>query len=203
MKNRQRRWMLDGLKHLGAPIVFAQLVSLIFAVDGLDWSSPGQHVETFAGAMSVTRGEWQVGRKATPLDIEIDPVGMDLTTDQGFANALFQVANLEPGSASMSAPVCSTFVFMSFGSRLRSKLNPLGKVDLECVRVGNLLAARACVLCLLCACGLVGVGAAGQLHTGVLANLSRHGENDPMQAPSHLHEPLRRPYKEADLPLFQ
>ncbi|CAK9040577.1 unnamed protein product [Durusdinium trenchii] len=54
MKNRQRRWMLDGLKHLGAPIVFAQLVSLIFAVDGLDWSSPGQHVETFAGAMSVT-----------------------------------------------------------------------------------------------------------------------------------------------------
>ena len=39
--------------------VFAQLVSLIFAVDGLDWSSPGQHVETFAGAMSVTRGEWQ------------------------------------------------------------------------------------------------------------------------------------------------
>lgn len=57
----------------------------------------------------------KVGRKATPLDIEIDPVGMDLTTDQGFANALFQVANLEPGSASMSAPVCSTFVFMSFG----------------------------------------------------------------------------------------
>ena len=57
----------------------------------------------------------QAGRKATPLDVEIDPLGMDLTTDQGFSNALYHIANLEPGAGSMSAPVCSTFVFMKFG----------------------------------------------------------------------------------------
>ena len=50
-----------------------------------------------------------------PMDVEMGPQ-FDLLSDQGFANALFQVANLEPGSAHMSAPVCSTFVWMISGS---------------------------------------------------------------------------------------
>ena len=39
-------------------VVFT-LVSLVFSVDALDWSSPSDHVETFAGQMSISRGEWQ------------------------------------------------------------------------------------------------------------------------------------------------
>ena len=38
---------------------------------------------------------------------------MDLLTPSGFANALFYACNLKPGSGHMTAPVCSTFVFMS------------------------------------------------------------------------------------------
>ena len=45
--------------------------------------------------------------------------------------------------------------FRSKGTCLRSKLNPLGNTDLPCVETGNLLAARACVLCLLCACKMI------------------------------------------------
>lgn len=38
--------------------VLATLVTLLFQVDGLDWTQPADHVETFAGAMAVTRAEW-------------------------------------------------------------------------------------------------------------------------------------------------
>ena len=39
--------------------VIAMLATLIFAQPGLDWSSPIDHFETFAGKMSVTKGEIQ------------------------------------------------------------------------------------------------------------------------------------------------
>ena len=35
------------------------LVKLLFMNPSLDWNRPGDHVELFAGTMSVTRGEWQ------------------------------------------------------------------------------------------------------------------------------------------------
>ena len=35
------------------------LVSLIFNVKGLSWDCPTQHVETFCGVMSISRGEWE------------------------------------------------------------------------------------------------------------------------------------------------
>jgi hypothetical protein len=39
--------------------VIATLVSLLFAVPGLDWEKPSQHVEAFSGCMSVTKAEWE------------------------------------------------------------------------------------------------------------------------------------------------
>lgn len=43
------------------PLILAQvictLVSLIFSIQGLNFNDPTDHVETFAGKMSVTRGE--------------------------------------------------------------------------------------------------------------------------------------------------
>ena len=35
------------------------LVKLLFMNPSLHWNRPGDHVELFAGTMSVTRGEWQ------------------------------------------------------------------------------------------------------------------------------------------------
>lgn len=101
-----------------SPKVMATLVNLMFAIPELDWSSPGDHFETFAGAMSVTRAEWECGRQAVPYDIELDSSSMNLLTPKGMANALFHVMNLKPGSGKLTAPVCSTFVFMPLGWNL-------------------------------------------------------------------------------------
>lgn len=54
----------------------------------------------------------QAGRRAVPIDLEIGGATMDLTTDSGFANALYHAANLREGAACMAAPVCGSFVFM-------------------------------------------------------------------------------------------
>ena len=122
--------------------VLATLVTLLFQVDGLDWTQPADHVETFAGAMAVTRAEWmdgfcqnipaskrfsgfgsfwdcplllslKEGRHAIPLDLALDPNNMDFLTDKGFCNCLYHICNSKPGSGYLTAPVCSTFVFMS------------------------------------------------------------------------------------------
>lgn len=45
---------------LVAPKVVCTLVHLLFANPELRWDSPGDHVELFAGCMSVTKAEWQV-----------------------------------------------------------------------------------------------------------------------------------------------
>ena len=89
------------------------------------------------------------GRSSIPIDLEIDPHGMDLTTSRGFSNAIYQLLNVRPGGGHTSAPVCSTWVFMSRGSTLRSVASPLGRSDSESVRIGNLLAARAIILLLI------------------------------------------------------
>ncbi|CAK9090432.1 Uncharacterized protein SCF082_LOCUS42649 [Durusdinium trenchii] len=151
-RDRQKAWILSGLKHLGAPIVLATVVALLFQVEGLDWANPVQHVETFSGKMSVTKAEMMEGRRAIPLDVELDPSRMNFLDNIGFSNALYWVCNSEPGSGFMSAPVCSTFVAVSRGSTLRSRTRPLGRTDSQAVRDGNLLAARAVLLCLLCSC---------------------------------------------------
>ena len=47
-----------------------------------------------------------------PFDVRLDPKTMDLSSNEGFCNALWAVARLRPGSGYLTAPVCSTFVFM-------------------------------------------------------------------------------------------
>ena len=37
----------------------ALLVALVFGLPGLDWSTPRDHTELFAGVMSITSGEIQ------------------------------------------------------------------------------------------------------------------------------------------------
>ena len=47
-----------------------------------------------------------------PFDIRIGGSGMNLLTNEGFANALYCACNLKIGAGHMTAPVCSTWVFM-------------------------------------------------------------------------------------------
>ncbi|CAK8999286.1 Putative rhamnose biosynthetic enzyme 1 [Durusdinium trenchii] len=126
------------------------LASLVFGCPGLDWS-PIDHLETFAGTQAVTIGDWQAGRKAVPFEINMDPSTMDILTDAGFANAVYYTLRTRVGGASLHAPVCSTWVFMSRGSTLRSKSQPLGRPDSLKVQEGNVMTARVMVLCVLAA----------------------------------------------------
>ena len=57
----------------------------------------------------------KAGRSAAPFDVRLDPERMDLLSPAGFANALHCVCRLRPGGGKLTAPVCSTWVFMRFG----------------------------------------------------------------------------------------
>ena len=59
-----------------------------------------------------TNSPIKAGRRAIGMDLEIGGESMDLSTDIGFANTLYHVANLKPGSAALVAPVCGSWVFM-------------------------------------------------------------------------------------------
>lgn len=125
------------------------MVALLFSIDGLCWDTPTDHVELFAGKMSVTKGEWAEGRRAVPFEIKLDANNMDILSSAGFANAMFQICNLKPGSGCLSAPVCSSWVFMSRGTTCRTKARPLGRSDNEGVHNGNVMTARVLILMLL------------------------------------------------------
>jgi len=149
MKDRQQLWVLSGLKHLGAPLVLATMINMVFSIPHLQWDQPIDHVETFAGSMEVTKHEWMENRKAVPMDVTYNGQTMDLLTPLGFSNAVYHTLNLRPGAGALTAPVCSTFVVVSMGSTLRTKSNPLGRADSQAVRDGNLLCARALILMLI------------------------------------------------------
>ncbi|CAK9035505.1 unnamed protein product [Durusdinium trenchii] len=68
----------------------------MFGMTGLAWE-PLQRLETFSGAMSITKGEWQAKRSAVPMDIELDGSGQNILDNVGFCNMLHQVLRLEPG----------------------------------------------------------------------------------------------------------
>lgn len=66
--------------------------------------------------MSFPKSLWRLpaGRPAMPFDVELDPIRMNLMTPLGFSNALFYACSLVPGSGHMTAPVCSSWVFLTF-----------------------------------------------------------------------------------------
>ena len=53
-------------------------------------------------------------RDALAMDLNFGE-DQNILGDRGFANMLFQVLNLKPGSTLWAAPVCSTWVYLSFG----------------------------------------------------------------------------------------
>ena len=53
-------------------------------------------------------------RAALAMDLNFGE-DQNILGDCGFANMLYQVLNLKPGGSLWAAPVCSTWVFLSFG----------------------------------------------------------------------------------------
>ena len=57
---------------------------------------------------------FQAKRLAVPMDIELSK-DHDMLSVKGFLNAVFQILNLAPGTGAWTAPVCSSWTFMSLG----------------------------------------------------------------------------------------
>jgi hypothetical protein len=105
-------------------------------------------VEFFSGCEAVTRGMTSHGCVCMPFDRVIDPM-LNMNSDAGFAHAVELVLRLRPGSLIWGAPPCSSFVFMSRGTTLRSQDNPLGNVEHRGVRHANMVVARLVMLLML------------------------------------------------------
>ena len=69
----------------------------------------------------------------------------DLGNNQGFLRALALVLRLKPGGLLFAGLPCNSFAFMSKGSHRRSPTSPMG-ANYGFVVVGNMIAARSCIL---------------------------------------------------------
>ncbi|CAJ1447512.1 unnamed protein product [Effrenium voratum] len=149
-KDRQRAWVLAGLRRIKAPLVVLTLVGMVFGIPGLPWK-PIQHFETFSGMAAVTRAELQAGRTAIPFDVCNDCVRQDFTSPFGFSNALYWALCLQPGSGKLTAPICSTWVWISRGSTGRSRDRPLGSPERSpAVATANTLVSRLMIILMIC-----------------------------------------------------
>lgn len=101
--------------------VVLTLVTLLFATVQ-PWRKL-DHFESFSGGfngMSVTAGELGENRKGLPLDLELDGDTMNIMTPHGFSNALWAVCQLKIGGGKFTAPVCSTWVYLSGAQPLQT-----------------------------------------------------------------------------------
>ena len=74
----------------------------------------------------------------------------DMCSPQGFALCVAMVMSLKGNGLLWLATVCSTWVFMCRGTSQRSKIDPLGRTELPCVRSANLMVSRCALLMRLC-----------------------------------------------------
>lgn len=77
-----------------------------------------------SGHHKVTQAAWAAGRSAFAYEIKFDRKGMDLTSDTGFANAVYQCLRLQHGGSALLAPVCSSWVPINRYTSGRSPEHP-------------------------------------------------------------------------------
>ena len=143
--------MLKGLSKLGAPAAFMQLVFLLHT---RPWhSSMGMidSLELFAGKQAYTNAVAADGRVGLALDKTFNEEDdfMNFLSARGFALAMSLSLKLKVGAQTVSAPVCSTWVWMCRGTTKRTKLIPLGNQALKCVSDGNTMVSRLMLLVLI------------------------------------------------------
>lgn len=56
-----------------------------------------------------------------PFDVRLDSVNVNLMSNEGFSNALYFACNLREGAGHVSAPVCSSWVFMFLGPQPKTE----------------------------------------------------------------------------------
>ena len=114
-------------------------------------------VEFFSGQAQVTRAWAEAGLKSLDYDILNDSKYQNLNSHWGFIHALQCMRRLRPRrGVCWLGTVCSTWVFMSRNSTMRTHLNPQGDISRTCVRNGNRQASRSALLIAICYSRLLG-----------------------------------------------
>ncbi|CAE7370799.1 unnamed protein product [Symbiodinium sp. CCMP2592] len=85
--------------------VIFKLVAMVTRIENLPWETSLQHFETFAGRKAA-------GRRAVAHDVSYNERTMDILSSLGFCIAVFECLRLVPGSGMLTAPVCSSWIFM-------------------------------------------------------------------------------------------
>ena len=90
----------------------------------------------------------QAGRSAVPYDVSYSD-RQNVLSSVGFVAALVACIRIRPGGGSLSAPVCSTWVYLARSSTGRSAGWPAGFDNSTC-RNANVMVARACLMIAIC-----------------------------------------------------
>ena len=81
----------------------------------------------------------------------VDQVAQDFTSSLGFAVAVGLVARLKSKGLLFAAPICSSWIWLSRSQTRRSRAFPMGRSNVACVKMGNLIMIRTILLARLAA----------------------------------------------------
>ena len=139
------------LKHTPVPAIVLRILLSMLANPALRLSNGLDAAELFAGCCSVTTGLRSHGFSCIPFEIKMLGKKMDLLSNEGYCVALTLVLRMGLRGRGLLwlAPVCSTWVVMSCGTTMRSKLLPFGDESLDCVKQANVMNSRVVALCML------------------------------------------------------
>ena len=125
MKDTKRLYsLLVHLNNLHAPLLLLLVVQLLF--QNLDCSQNLDGLENFAGVAVLKRVLQTRGLRATALDIIRDPIMHNINEEAGFLHALHMLLCLKDAAVHLTAPVCTSWVFLNCATSGRRLLRPLG-----------------------------------------------------------------------------
>ena len=142
--------LLRRLHYVQAPRILLQIMAQLWhAYDGKELLCPTYDaLETFAGAMNVTKALRDRGLLAVGFEKRLHPLHHDFLSSHGFLHALTLAMRLEDGAFTMHAPVCSSWVWINRSVSLRTISFPLGDRSNASVEAGNIMVSRLVLLVL-------------------------------------------------------
>ena len=141
----------------GIPRVLLMILAIMRAEPWYDHGFSLDAVEFFSGQAAVTSGMLERGLRAMPYDILNDHVYQDICSSWGFVAALQALRMMVPCQAlAWLGTVCSTWIFMSRNSTMRTHASPRGDRSRRCVLRGNRQAARTAIVMCWCYARMLG-----------------------------------------------
>eukprot|EP00969_Alexandrium_andersonii_P359604 15453574-Alexandrium_andersonii.AAC.1 len=133
---RARVQIVRQLVHVGAP--WALIRFMWYALHAAsDLKQDVDFFETFAGARAITSTYKEANQNAIPFEIKDDPAVFNFIGGLGFLLVCLISSKLKGGGGFVSAPVCSSWVWVNRSTSKRSTHNPLGDTSKPSVRQAN------------------------------------------------------------------